>query len=107
MGLVAVSEDEVRHVAALARLGLDPARIPTIAAELNGILAHMDVLSKVDTSAVAPVTGVGAAGTPLRVDGGNQYPLARPLDAFAPAMRDGFFLVPRLATHEDADAESA
>jgi len=104
---VAVSEDEVRHVAALARLGLDPARIPTIAAELNGILAHMDVLSKVDTSAVAPVTGVGAAGTPLRVDGGNQYPLARPRDAFAPAMRDGFFLVPRLATHEDADAESA
>jgi len=103
---VAVSEDEVRHVAALARLGLDPARIPTIAAELNGILAHMDVLSKVDTSAVAPVTGVGAAGTPLRVDGGNQYPLARPRDAFAPAMRDGFFLVPRLATHEDADAES-
>ena len=35
MGLVAVSEDEVRHVAALARLGLDPARIPTIAAELE------------------------------------------------------------------------
>ena len=115
---MAVSEDEVRHVAALARLGLDPARIPTIAAELNSILAnkqtrgafgqgHMDVLSKVDTSAVAPVTGVGAAGTPLRVDGGNQYPLARPRDAFAPAMRDGFFLVPRLATHEDADAESA
>jgi len=86
---------------------LDPARIPTIAAELNGILAHMDVLSKVDTSAVAPVTGVGAAGTPLRVDGGNQYPLARPRDAFAPAMRDGFFVVPRLATHEDADTESA
>jgi len=104
---VAVSEDEVRHVAALARLGLDPGRIPTIAAELNGILAHMDILSKVDTSNVAPVTGVGAAGTPLRVDGGNQIPLARPRDTFAPAMRDGFFLVPRLATHEDADAESA
>jgi aspartyl-tRNA(Asn)/glutamyl-tRNA(Gln) amidotransferase subunit C len=104
---VAVSEDEVRHVAALARLGLDAERIPTIAAELNGILAHMDVLSKVNTSAVAAVTGVGAAGTPLRVDGGNQIPLARPRDAFAPAMRDGFFLVPRLATHEDPDTESA
>jgi aspartyl-tRNA(Asn)/glutamyl-tRNA(Gln) amidotransferase subunit C len=104
---VAVSEDEVRHVAALARLGLDDARIPTIAAELNGILAHMDVLSKVRTSAAGAVTGVGAAGTPLRVDGGNQIPLARPRDAFAPAMRDGFFLVPRLATHEDVDPESA
>ena len=104
---MSVSEDEVRHVATLARLGLDETRIPTIAAELNGILAHMDVLSKVDTSIVGPVTGVGAAGTPLRVDGGNQMPLARPREAFAPAMREGLLIVPRLATHEDADTESA
>ena len=104
---MAVSEDEVRHVAALARLGIEPERIPTIAAELNGILAHMDVLSKVDTSSVGAITGIGAAGTPLRVDGGNQIPLARPREAFAPAMREGFLLVPRLATHEDAGADSA
>ena len=101
---MSVSEEEVRHVATLARLGLDETRIPTIAAELNGILAHMEVLSKVDTSIVGPVTGIGAAGTPLRVDGGNQIPLARPREAFAPAMRDGFVLVPRLASHEDADS---
>jgi aspartyl-tRNA(Asn)/glutamyl-tRNA(Gln) amidotransferase subunit C len=102
---MSVTEADVLHVATLARLGLEPERIPTIVAELNGILAHMDVLSRVDTSMIAPVTGVGAAGTPLRVDGGNQVPLARPRDAFAPLMREGFFLVPRLATHEDA-AES-
>lgn len=104
---MSVSENEVRHVAALARLGLEPSRIPVIAAELNGILAHMDVLSRVNTTGVGAVTGVGAAGTPLRVDGGNQIPLARPREAFAPATREGFFLVPRLATHEDADPESA
>jgi len=101
---VSVTQAEVRHVAALARLGLDPEQVPTIAAELNGILAHMAILSKVDTSALAAVTGVGAAGTPLRVDGGNQIPLARPREAFAPAMRDGFFIVPRLATHEDQES---
>ena len=104
---MSVSEDDVRHVAMLARLGLDAERIPTIAAELNGILAHMDVLSRVNTGAGGAVTGIGAAGTPLRVDGGNQVPLARPREAFAPATREGFFLVPRLATHEDAGTESA
>lgn len=104
---MSVSDDDVRHVAALARIGLDPERIPTIAAELSSILAHMEVLSRVETSLVGGVTGVGAAGAPLRVDGGNQIPLGRPREAFAPEMRDGFFLVPRLATHEDADAESA
>ena len=101
---MSVTDAEVRHVAALARLGLDAEQLPTIAAELNGILAHMEVLSKVDTSALGAVTGVGAAGTPLRVDGGNQIPLARPREAFAPAMRDGFLIVPRLATHEDQES---
>lgn len=101
---MSVTDAEVRHVAALARLGLDAGQLPTIAAELNGILAHMEVLSKVDTSALGAVTGVGTAGTPLRVDGGNPIPLARPREAFAPAMRDGFLIVPRLATHEDQES---
>lgn len=101
---MSVTDADVRHVAALARLGLDAGQLPTIAAELNGILAHMEVLSKVDTSALGAVTGVGTAGTPLRVDGGNPIPLARPREAFAPAMRDGFLIVPRLATHEDQES---
>jgi aspartyl-tRNA(Asn)/glutamyl-tRNA(Gln) amidotransferase subunit C len=104
MGLVSVTEAEIRHVAALARLGLDAEQIPTIAAELNGILAHMESLSKVNTATLSAVTGVGTAGTPLRVDGGNQISLARPREAFAPAMRDGFLIVPRLATHEDQES---
>ena len=55
-----VSESDVRHVAALARLGIEDERIPTIAAELNGILGHMEILSRVDTSAIGAVTGIGA-----------------------------------------------
>jgi hypothetical protein len=43
---------------------------------------------------------------PLRVDTGPPIPLARPPESFAPSMREGFFLVPRLASHEDA-AEDA
>lgn len=95
---MAVSERDVRHVAALARLGLDEARVPALVRELNGILEHMDALQKVRTSGDA-TAGVGAGGMPLREDVGPAYPLAHPRTAFAPAMRDGFFLVPRLATH--------
>jgi aspartyl-tRNA(Asn)/glutamyl-tRNA(Gln) amidotransferase subunit C len=43
---------------------------------------------------------------PLRPDVGPPIPLARERDAFAPSMRDGFFLVPRLSTHEDPEATS-
>jgi aspartyl-tRNA(Asn)/glutamyl-tRNA(Gln) amidotransferase subunit C len=38
---------------------------------------------------------------PLRTDGGPAYPLAHPREDFAPETRDGFFLVPRLSTHQD------
>jgi len=103
---MAVTLDDVRHIAALARLGLSEDRVASLVAELNTILEHMDVLSKIDTTGIEPVAGIGAAGLPLRPDVGPPIPLARERDAFAPSMRDGFFLVPRLSTHEDPEATS-
>jgi aspartyl-tRNA(Asn)/glutamyl-tRNA(Gln) amidotransferase subunit C len=100
---VAVTIDDVRHIASLARLGLPEARAAAIVQELNTILAHMDELAKVDTTGVHEAVGVGAEGLPVRKDAGPPLPLARSLDVFAPSMRDGFFLVPRLSTHESAE----
>lgn len=100
---MAVSLDDVRHVASLARLGLSDDRAQALVAELNTILEHMEVLSRVDTGGFEPVAGIGAAGTALRVDDGPPIPLARDIGAFAPRTTDGFFLVPRLSSHEDAE----
>jgi aspartyl-tRNA(Asn)/glutamyl-tRNA(Gln) amidotransferase subunit C len=99
---MAVSLDDVRHVAALARLGLSDDRATALMAELNGILGHMEVLSKVNTDRVEAVAGIGAT-TPLEVDAGPPMPLERPVQSFAPSSRDGFLLVPRLATHETTE----
>lgn len=103
---MAVSDDDVRHIAALARLGLEPDRLHLLAQELNGILVHMDVLAAVDTSAIDLHARPDGAGMPLRADVGPGIPLARPREGIAPEMRDGFFLVPRLSTHEDPSEES-
>ena len=99
---MAVTREDVLHVASLARLALDEDAVERLVGELNGILGHMDALQKVDTSGVTAVEGVGDAGMPLRADGGPPYALARAREEFAPEARDGFLLVPRLATHEDA-----
>jgi aspartyl-tRNA(Asn)/glutamyl-tRNA(Gln) amidotransferase subunit C len=100
---VAVSIEDVRHIASLARLGLTESRASAIVDELNTILAHMDELAKVDTAGVQEAIGVGAEGLPVRKDLGPPFPLVRSLDAFAPSIRDGFFLVPRLSTHESTE----
>jgi len=99
---MAIDPDDVRHIAALARLAVPESRIPELVSQLNGILSHMDALARVDTSAVTGAAGVGAEPMPLRADIGPPIPLEHPLASFAPQLRDGFLLVPRLATHEDS-----
>lgn len=101
---MAVTIDDVRHVAALARLGLTDERAHALVGELNGILGHMAALQAANTDGQPEVIGVGAAGTPLREDvGGEADPLRSAPPAYAPQFRDGLFIVPRLSTHEAAD----
>ena len=88
-------------IAELARLGNDAARADELTKGLSGILSQMEVLSQVDTASVPIAVGVSDGGTPLRPDVGVSPLMQGSLASIAPAMRDGFFLVPRLATHED------
>lgn len=104
---MAVTRDDVLHIAQLARLGVDSTRADELTRELSSILEHMEVLSQVDTSSVAPAAGVGAGGTPLRTDDRVAPLMEGTLESFAPSMRDGFFIVPRLASHEDPTESSA
>ena len=100
---MAVTIQDVRHVAALARLGLTDERAASLVQEMNTILAHMDALSAIETTGVDAVAGVGAGGLPVRSDKGPPLPLSRSLDAVAPSVRDGFIIVPRLSTHDTAE----
>lgn len=95
-----VTLDDVRYIAQLARLDLTPERAVALARELEAILEHVRVLAALDTAGVQAVEGVGAAGMPLRADAGPPLALRRSPDAFAPEWHDGFFVVPRLPTHE-------
>jgi aspartyl-tRNA(Asn)/glutamyl-tRNA(Gln) amidotransferase subunit C len=99
---MAVSHDDVRHVAELARLAVAPDRLDPLVTELNGILGHMDVLSNVDTSAVELAEFAPTASSPTRADSSGPVPLRLPLAEFLVSIKDGFILVPRLASHEDA-----
>ncbi len=104
---MAVTREDVLHIAELARLGIDAARADELTRELSSILAHMEVLSQIDAAGVATTEGNEAIGTPLRPDVGVTGAMSGTLESFAPSMRDGFFIVPRLATHEDPSESGA
>jgi aspartyl-tRNA(Asn)/glutamyl-tRNA(Gln) amidotransferase subunit C len=103
---VGVTVHDVEHVAALACLAVDADQARDLVAELNAILQHMETLTRVDTEGMPEVSGVGAAGTPLRPDEGRPLPLGGARDDLAPRTREGFFIVPRLSTHEGGTASS-
>lgn len=99
---MSVTPDDVRHVAALARLSLPEDQVASYVAQLNAILGHMAALKQVPSTGAAAEAEAARAGMALRPDVIAPVPLSRPPAEFAPQMREGFFLVPRLATHEDA-----
>ena len=91
---MSVTRDEVRAVAALARLHLTEEEASLFAAQLADILAHVEELDAAgSTDAVEPP---GLARAPLRIDEPPADELAQPPSAIAPEWREGFFTVPRL-----------
>jgi aspartyl-tRNA(Asn)/glutamyl-tRNA(Gln) amidotransferase subunit C len=91
-----LSKDEVRHVAVLARLGLEPGDEEFYAEQLSGILAHIDRLQQLDTEEIPPTAQVVEVSNPLRED--EPRPGLSQTDALAnaPAAVDGSFRVPSI-----------
>ena len=55
---MAITRDDVDHVAYLARLGLDEPERERLRAELEQILTYMQVLQRLDTAAIPPTAQV-------------------------------------------------
>lgn len=60
--------DEVRHVAALARLGLTDEEQRTMQEQLSSILGHINALNELDTDAIPPTASVVALTNVWRED---------------------------------------
>ena len=95
---MALSLEEVRRIARLARLRLDPEEERRFAVQLSAILDHVAALAELDVSGVEPMTHALAAGeaAPLRED--EVIPSLPPGEALgnAPAREGTCFRVPRI-----------
>ena len=93
---MAIDTDTARKVAKLARIRVEEAALPALAAELSGILGFMEQLNEVDVTGIEPMTSV----TPMRLkrrpdvvtDGDMQAAVMKN----APDAREGFFAVPKV-----------
>ncbi len=95
---LAISPEEIRTTAAMARLHLDErdGELDRLAAELSRILDFAARLGEVDTSGIEPTTHAVPLDCPLRVDAIEPHLLLEQVEKSAPAMTDQFFTVPAI-----------
>jgi aspartyl-tRNA(Asn)/glutamyl-tRNA(Gln) amidotransferase subunit C len=93
---MAVTLKDVEHIARLARLEFSEAEKETFTHQLNAILAYVEQLNKLDTSAVEPLSHVVEYQNVFREDVAR--PGLTPADALknAPAKTEKFFKVPKV-----------
>lgn len=93
---MALSLDEVRRIAALARLALTPEEERTFAGQLSSVLDYVAQLAELDVSGVEPMTHALAEAPPLRADAVHESLAPEAALANAPAREGTTFKVPRI-----------
>jgi aspartyl-tRNA(Asn)/glutamyl-tRNA(Gln) amidotransferase subunit C len=91
-----ITADQVRHVAGLARLEIDPAAVEKLAAELATILAYVEKLDEVDTQGVAPTSHAIALTNAFRDDVVHDHLPREQALKNAPCQDEGSFVVPKV-----------
>ena len=96
-----LSRKDVERIAELAALHVDEAQLPQLTQQIARIIDYVSQLDAVDTGSDAATWLAQSPPQPLRADEVRPADLARDLKSFAPAFREGVFVVPRLAAMED------
>ena len=96
----ALTPDQLRRIAALARIELDPAEEPAVAERLNRVLGLIDRIQKQDTSGTEPMAypldGHLPVAQRLRPDEVSEGDRRREFQTIAPAVEGGLYLVPKV-----------
>ena len=93
---MSVSNDQVRHIARLARIAMSDEEIDGLVPKLNAIIGWVEQLSEVNTDGVEPLTAVIDQKLRLRDDAVTVGDIRDDILANAPEAQHGFFAVPKV-----------
>jgi aspartyl-tRNA(Asn)/glutamyl-tRNA(Gln) amidotransferase subunit C len=97
---MSLSDDQVRRLAHLARIGIRPEESAAAIDRLNRVLGLIDQLKAVDTAGIEPMAHPLDAQLPegqrLRPDEITDTDRRELYQSVAPAVQDGLYLVPKV-----------
>ena len=93
---MSVTNEQVRHIARLARIAMSDEELDRLVPELNNILGWVEQLAEVDTDGVEPLATVIEQKLRLRGDAVTDGGCRDEILANAPDAQHGFFAVPKV-----------
>lgn len=96
-----IRREGVERVARLAALALDEDALPALTRQIASILDYVSQLEKLDLRVEGAIWLGKTPPQPPRADEVRPPDLERPVQSFAPSLREGLFLVPKLPGLED------
>lgn len=93
---MAITIDEVKHLAKLAKLRFEEEELSKIAQELDAIVGYMEQLKELDVTDVPATSHVLDLYNVFRADKVEQENTAQDILQNAPAQKMGYFSVPKV-----------
>ena len=97
---MSVSREEVLRIAQLAELDVDEETLPELSEQMSRIIDYVAQLSGVPANGGVKAFVPGPDAIRFRADEVTPAPLAFGPAHFAPAFKEGFFVVPKLGQFE-------
>jgi len=94
--LVALTLDDVRRIAHLARIDIDAAQAADVHTKLTAIFRLIDQLNAVDTTGITPMAHAQDVVLSLREDAVTEADAHVLFQSVAPAVEDSLYLVPKV-----------
>lgn len=91
-----ITNDEVRHVAKLARLAVSDEEVNTFTNQLEGLLEHFSAISAIDTQGIEPTSHPLAMSNVFRADVVIPSLTQEEVLSNAPAQEQSRFKVPQI-----------
>ena len=93
---MSLTPDDVRRLARLARIAIDPEESGAVLDRLNRVLGLIEEMRKVDTQGIEPMAHALDLVQRLRSDEVREANQRDAYQSVAPAVDDGLYLVPKV-----------
>lgn len=85
-----ISKDEIKHIAGLARIGMDERDIEKYSKELSAVLDWVEQLKKVDVEGVEPTAHITGMFDVTREDRAREFRNREEITKLFPESKDGY-----------------